>query len=299
MGEWIVILWSMKIFVTGAHGQLGLQLCRLLGEEAHGTDIDTLDLTDRQAVLRTLEELRPRAVINCAAYTRVDDAEKHRDLCFGANAEAVAHLAEASTRLDIPLLQVSTDYVFGVVPRDARPWLEDDATTSQGVYAQSKLAGEQAARRNPRHFVVRSCGLYGHPARWHVGPNFVDTMLRLGRERSELQIVADQTCTPTFVRHLARAIAFLLSTEAYGTYHVTNTGAATWCEFAAAVFRLAGLSVAIQPITTEAYGAAAPRPRYSVLDTTRYHALGGPAMPCWQDALAEYLSTTSEGKPLD
>jgi dTDP-4-dehydrorhamnose reductase len=170
-----------------------------------------------------------------------------------------------------------------------RPYSETDPPGPQGVYARSKLAGEKAAAQTRRHFVVRTCGLYGHRPRPTLS-NFVDTMLRLSRERDELRVVDDQHCAPTYVHHLARAIHFLLQTEAYGLYHVTNQGAITWRGFAAEIFRQAGLSVRLIPITTADYGARAPRPAYSLLDTGKYHALGGPAMPVWNQALADYLA---------
>lgn len=287
----------MQIAVTGAYGQLGGELCRQLGANAIPLDIDTLDLTDRDAVLRRMLALKPAAIINCAAYTQVDKAEKDAERCRAVNAAAVEHLVRACERLDCPLVQISTDYVFGALPSKLRPWREDDPTTPQGVYARTKLEGEQAAAAYPKHWIVRTCGLYARPSDTRAA-NFVRTMLRLGAERPELRVVADQHCTPTYVPHLARAILFLvghsesgdsLPSQRWGIYHVTNTGETTWHEFATEIFRLAELPVAVRPITTGEYGAPSPRPAYSVLDTGAYHRLGGPAMPDWKDALAEYF----------
>jgi dTDP-4-dehydrorhamnose reductase len=286
----------MKIAVTGAYGQLGGELCRQLGDEAIPLDIDTLDLTDGRATIDAMLSLRPGAMINCAAYTQVDKAETDAERCRAVNATAVEHLAEACGRLDCPLVQISTDYVFGAVSLAPRPWREDDPTSPQGVYAITKLEGEQAAARHPKHLIVRTCGLYARRCDARA-VNFVRTMLRLGNTRPELRIVADQHCTPTFVPHLARAILFLVGAGGgtpapWGTYHVTNAGQTTWFEFAAEIFRLATLNVALQPITTAEYGAPAARPSYSVLDTAAYHRLGGPPMPNWQAALAEYFTET-------
>lgn len=279
----------MTIAVTGAQGQLGMELCRQIGAEAVGLDLPEFDLTDRTRVLDMLQAIRPTAVINTAAYTRVDRAEEDAELCRAVNATGVAHLAEACRQLDCVLVEISTDYVFGRDVARSTPYRETDPPDPLGVYGQTKLEGEQQAAGWQRHFVVRTCGLYGQ-----LGPrtpgNFVATMLRLGRERDRLRIVRDQHCTPSYVPHVARAVRFLLGTTQYGLYHVVNTGETTWYDFAAEIFRLAGLAVHLEPITTAEYGAPAPRPIYSLLDTTKYHALpGGPAMPSWQAALAEYL----------
>lgn len=281
----------MTIAVTGALGQLGMELCRQIGGEAVGLDLPEFDLTDRAKVFDTLQSLRPTAVINTAAYTRVDKAEEEVELCRAVNATGVAHLAEACRQLDCILVEISTDYVFGRDPVRLTPYRETDPPGPLGVYGQTKLEGEQHATGWERHFVVRTCGLYGQ-----LGPrtpgNFVATMLRLGRERDRLRIVRDQQCTPSYVPHVAQAVRFLLDTGQYGLYHVVNTGATTWYDFAAEIFRLAGLNVHLEPISTAEYGAPAPRPAYSLLDTAKYHALPGcPVMSSWQVALAEYLQS--------
>jgi dTDP-4-dehydrorhamnose reductase len=283
----------MKIAVTGAYGQLGGELCRQLQADAIPLDIDTLDLTNREAVIDRMMSLRPAAIINCAAYTQVDKAEGEPEKCRAVNAAAVGYLAEVCGRLDCPLVQISTDYVFGAVVPQPQPWHEEDPIAPQGVYARTKAEGEQAARQHPKHWILRTCGLYARPSD-PKAVNFVRTMLRLGATRPELRIVDDQHCTPTYVPHLARAILFFVGgsnehSAPWGTYHVTNTGEATWREFAAEIFRLAEMPVTIQPITTAEYGAPAARPSYSVLDTAAYHWIGGPTMPDWKEALAEYF----------
>lgn len=281
----------MPIAVTGAGGQLGSELCRQLGTEAAGLDVPEFDLTDPDGLLRQLLLIRPRAVINTAAYTQVDKAEEDAERCRAVNAEGVAHLVEACRRMDCPLVQISTDYVFGADAGRTTPYRETDAPGPQGVYARSKLQGERHAAAWPKHFIVRTCGLYGRPGPRSAG-NFVETMLRLGRERDRLRVVDDQHCTPSYVPHVARAVSFLLGTTAYGTYHVVNAGQTTWYAMAAEIFRLASLPVVLERITATQYGAAAPRPRYSVLDTAEYDALPGrPVMPPWQSALVEYLAS--------
>jgi dTDP-4-dehydrorhamnose reductase len=307
----------MPIVVTGAYGQLGGELCRQLGTDAIPLDIDTLDLTDGQAVVERMLLLKPQAIVNCAAYTAVDKAENEPDRCLAVNATAVEHLVRACGMIDCPLVQISTDYVFGAAPSVPRPWREDDPPSPQGVYSETKLAGERAAATYPKHFILRTCGLYARPSDSRAA-NFVKTMLRLGSTRSELGVVTDQYCTPTYVPHLARAIRFFLASRIeprpvvapasattgrgftddppipWGIYHVTNMGQTTWRDFAVEIFRQAGMSVTVQPITTAEYGAPAARPSYSVLDTATYHRLGGPAMPDWKAALAEYFAEWRE-----
>lgn len=289
----------MSIVITGAYGQLGSELCRQLGDRATGLDIDSLDLTDPRAVLERMLALRPEAIVNCAAYTLVDKAEEQPETCRAVNVAAVEHLVRACGELDCPLVQISTDYVFGTAPASPRPWREDDPPSPQGVYARTKFDGERAAARHPKHFIIRTCGLYARASDQRAS-NFVRTMLRLGGTRSELGVVDDQRCTPTYIPHLARAVLFLLgeagSTVPWGTYHVTNGGETTWRQLAIEIFRLAEMQVVVRPISTAEYGAPAPRPSYSVLDTEAYRRLGGPPMPDWKAALAEYFCDAASGK---
>jgi dTDP-4-dehydrorhamnose reductase len=289
----------MKIAITGSGGQLGSELCRRLGEAALPLDVPEFDLTDRERVRSILVAQRPTAVINTAAYTQVDRAEQDAERCWKINSEGVGYLAKACGELDCPLVQISTDYVFGIDTTRSTPYREQDEPGPQGVYAQSKLGGERQAAPWARHLIVRTCGLYGQPGPKTPGGNFVNTMLRLGRERNHLRVVDDQHCAPSYVPHVADAILFLLKTEARGTFHVVNTGATTWHGFAAEIFRLAVMPVTLERITTAQYGAPAPRPGYSLLDTSKYHALAGPPMPIWQEALAEYLGTLGIVSPTD
>jgi dTDP-4-dehydrorhamnose reductase len=276
--------------VVGAQGQLGSELCRQLGSQAVGLDLPAFDLTDRRGVLRILAGAAPPVVINTAAYTRVDDAEQDHVRCREINETGVAHLVEACRQTGSVLIQISTDYVFGGDAARSTPYRETDLPAPQSVYAKTKLAGEDQARRWEKHFIVRTCGLYGGPAPRSAG-NFVSTMLRLAETRQKIRVVRDQRLTPSYVPHVARAILFLRTTEAFGTYHVVNAGQTTWFEFASEIFRVARCQVQLQAVTSADYPAKATRPRYSVLDTSKYHALpGGPAMPDWHEALAECLS---------
>jgi dTDP-4-dehydrorhamnose reductase len=276
-----------EVVVTGGNGLLGRAVCRELGPRAIWSDRTTLDVTNRRQVRRVLADHRPHAVVNCAAFTKVDQAESDPELCWAVNANAVADLASECDRIGATLVQISTDYVFGSDASRTTPYRENDIPEPQGVYAQSKLEGERCTALCRRHFVVRTCGLYGFSPRRN---NFVETLLRLASERRRLRVVNDQRCTPSYAAHVARAVLFLLQTGEFGAYHVVNQGETTWWEFACEIFRQMRIEVEVEPITTEQYGAAAPRPWYSVLDASKYRSLGGPVLPRWEVALAEYLA---------
>jgi dTDP-4-dehydrorhamnose reductase len=236
-----------------------------------------------------LDAVQPNAVINAAAYNMVDLAEDEPELAHTVNALGPRALAKYCAARDIPLLHVSSDYVFGLDDNRKTPYREDDATGPLSVYGTSKLAGEFFVRSVcPRHFVVRTCGLYGRNA---PHGNFVETMLRLAGQGKKLRVVDDQRCTPTSTLHLAGAIRDLLSTTSYGIYHATNSGDATWYQFAAEIFRQMKLDVDLTPITTAEYGARAKRPAYSVLDCSRLRSAIGYELPMWKDAFKAYLAS--------
>lgn len=298
----------MKVLVTGSRGQLGRELCRQLGDDAIPLARDTLDLTRGLAIYDTITNKNPDMVINCAAYTQVDRAEIEPDVCRAVNATAVDYIADACRMLDCPLMQVSTDYVFSGEKGRNTPYKEEEPPSPRGVYATSKLEGEAAAACHAKHLIVRTCGLYANPVDENAH-NFVQTMLHLGRKRQSLRVVDDQYSTPSYVPHVAKAMLFLAgygtaapasnatpassgATVPWGIYHVTNTGATSWYGFAREIFRLAEMDVAVEPISTTDYSDPTPRPTYSVLDTTAYHRLGGPPMPHWKEALADYFLIT-------
>ncbi|MBC8117379.1 MAG: dTDP-4-dehydrorhamnose reductase, partial [Candidatus Saccharimonas sp.] len=242
------------------------------------------------SIAKALDAARPTHVINCAAYNLVDKAEDEPEAAHRVNSIGPRNLAEWCAARGAVLMHISTDYVFGADRTRQMPLGEADPTGPVSVYGQSKLEGELAVRSLcPRHFVVRTCGLYGHRAARDKG-NFVETMLRLGRERPELRIVGDQRCTPTSTADLARALVSLLQTDAFGLYHATNTGDCSWFEFACEIFRLANIPVKTTPMTAAEYGAKARRPDYSVLDCSKLANVLDRPMPSWQDALARYLA---------
>ena len=285
------------MLVTGAGGQLGRELAlRLRADEAVCLPRAALDLTDARAVQATLARLRPRVVINAAAYTAVDRAETEPELAFAANRDAPAVLARACAEVGAALLHVSTDYVFEGASR--RPWREDDATGPINVYGASKLAGEQAIQRAlPRHLIVRTAWLFGAH-----GPNFVRTVLRLARERGSLRIVHDQTGSPTWAGHLAEALIVLARRIAagealpFGVYHYAGAPATSWHGFAEAIVHAAvtqgmlAAPVPVVPITTAEFPMPARRPAWSVLDGARMAATFGLAPPDWRAGLDQTLA---------
>uniref|UniRef100_A0A7C4LIK8 dTDP-4-dehydrorhamnose reductase n=1 Tax=Schlesneria paludicola TaxID=360056 RepID=A0A7C4LIK8_9PLAN len=278
------------IAVIGAAGQLGSDLLPLLGRRAIPLTRADVDLTDAPRLHACLDAAAPEQVVNCAAYNFVDRAEAEPERAFAVNALGVRNVAQWCGRHDVPLLHLSTDYVFGLDGPDRGPLTESDPPGPISVYGGSKLAGEWFVRGLcPRHWVVRTCGLYGRHATRGKG-NFVETMLRLGRERSELRIVNDQRCTPTFTADLAAALVALLDTRDYGVFHATNAGECSWYEFALEIFRLSGLTPRVVPISSAEYGAAAQRPAYSVLCCRKLQAVTGCVLRPWQEALRDYLT---------
>lgn len=277
-----------KCLIFGAKGQLGTEFCAQLGSRAVGVDLPEGDITNRLAIADLLDALKPSAVLNAAAFTAVDAAEEQPAVCRKVNAFGPLYLAQECAKRDIPLLHISTDYVFCGTKKRV-PLTETDETAPMGVYAETKFEGEQNIQKTlEKHIILRTCGLYGKLGANTLG-NFVETMRRLGSSRRNLRIVSDQHCTPTWIPNLAKAAVFLLENQHWGLFHAVDQGAATWFDFAQEIFRLCDLHPEVGSITTAEWNAPAPRPLYSVLDTSKYHALGGPAMLPWQESLRQYL----------
>ena len=281
-----------EILITGNHGQLGRAIQRLAaarGLSASGSDIDTLDITNAAQVEEWVGAHNPRTLINCAAFTAVDDCEEHEALAEAINGTAVGHLAAACRRYGSRLIHVSTDYVFDGT--SSQPYRESDEVEPSSAYGRTKLIGEEMAAQAPGHLIVRTAWLYGLG-----GKNFVEAIRRqINGGAEELRVVADQRGCPTFCDDLATAMLDLAESDAEGIVHVVNSGETTWHGFACEVARVLGSSIPILPVGTEAYPRPAPRPAYSVLDTARLQKILGQLMPTWQDALARYMANSCAG----
>lgn len=289
----------MKIAVLGAAGQLGRDLCpRLaaLGDVVPLTRAD-IDLAKPDTIAPVVAKLRPDVFVNCAAYNLVDKAEAEPDAAFAVNARGVGLLAQSCAEIWAKLVHFSTDYVFGADASRTTPYREDEplgpndaAPGPVSAYGRSKHHGEHLVEvMSANNLVIRTCGLYGVWGSGGKGGNFVETMLRLAGQGKPLKVVNDQRCTPSYTADVAAATVELIARGAGGLYHVVNGGDCTWYEFAAEIFRLAGLNPALMPITSAEFGAAAARPAYSVLSTDKLAALGVPRPRHWRDALAAYL----------
>jgi dTDP-4-dehydrorhamnose reductase len=275
--------------LIGANGQLGQELRHVFSDHdlIPLTHAD-LEVTDRKQAEEVLDRYAPDLILNTAAYHRVDECEEFPARAYEVNALAVRHLAQWSKAHQAVLLHVSTDYVFD--GRLRRPYTEADPPGPLSAYAVSKLAGEYFIRAiHDRHVIIRTCGLYGIAGSSGKGGNFVETMRRLATEGKAIRVVDDQVLTPTSAKELARKVRQLVETRAYGLHHITNDGACSWFEFAAAIFELSGLKPRLEPTTSAAFGARAKRPAYSVLDNANLRSLGLDDLRHWRDALQEYL----------
>ena len=283
----------MRVLITGARGQLAYDLRQVFAEhELLLLSREQLDICDNDQVQEVIGAARPDVVINTAAFVRVDDAEGEIAQSFAVNAGGAGQVARACADTGATLVQISTDYVYGGQQRE--PLTEAVPPAPLNVYGASKLGGEYAVRvLCPRHYVIRSCGLYGVAGVTSRNGNFVQTMLRLARAGRAIAVVHDQHCTPTATADLAQAVRDLLTAQApFGLYHVTNAGETTWYEFAQRIFALVGLAPELAPISTAAFGARALRPPYSVLSSERYVRVTGHALPPWEEGLERHLRAT-------
>jgi dTDP-4-dehydrorhamnose reductase len=277
----------MKTLITGSHGQLGRAVVEIAvgrGHDVAGHDMDTLDITDSKAVMALMTDLAPDWVLNCAAFTAVDDCEHDEARALAVNATAVANLAAACNAVGAKLLHVSTDYVFS--GEGDTPFKENHPLKPVNAYGRTKLAGEGEAQRAHHHLVVRTAWLYGHG-----GKNFVEAIRgQLLAGRRELRVVGDQYGSPTFCDDLAEALVDLAEVSSQGIVHAVNSGSTSWFGFAQEIVRLLQPDTTVIPVATEEFPRPAHRPRYSVLDTSHLAELIGRKLPEWQDALERYLS---------
>ncbi len=278
----------MRVLVTGSQGMLGYALRESCpaGVAMADADLPGTDITDPAQVAAALDASRAQAVINAAAYTDVDGCESHEAQALAVNGTAAGVVAAACAERGIPLLHLSTDYVFdGRIPAPGA-YTEDDRTGPLSAYGRTKLAGERAVReRCAQHWIVRTAWLYGSHGR-----NFVDTMLALAASRPFVAVVDDQVGSPTSTHDLAPVLWLLLARRpAFGTYHATSAGSCSWHDFAAEIFRRSGLAVELRRMASRDLGRPAPRPARSVLSNARLRGALGAAPPAWQEGLSRYL----------
>jgi len=282
-----------RVLVTGAQGQLGLDVCAELegrGVAFLGVDLGDFDLADEVSVVGAVRAYQPDVVMHLAAWTAVDRAEDEPHACFAANVTGTRNVAAAARTVGAKLLYVSTDYVFG--GEGDAPFETDAPRDPRSVYGRTKAMGEDEVRRivPDRHFVVRISWVFGAQGR----SNFVKTMLRLSREREEVGVVADQIGSPTYTADLAEFLTDLVATDRYGTYHATNEGYCSWAEFAREIFAQAGHPTRVRDLTSDQYPSRAVRPKNSRLSKASLDAAGFARLPHWKDALRRYLEATRE-----
>jgi dTDP-4-dehydrorhamnose reductase len=276
----------MKILVTGANGQLGYDLRRVLSQMGHeviGLGRDELDVCNGVQVRNVIDRIQPDVVVHAAAYTAVDQAETNIDDAFRVNTDGSRNVAVAAESVGAKVCYISTDYVFDGT--SDRPYREYDPVHPVSIYGQSKLGGEVLTQTlSSRYFIVRTSWVFGVG-----GANFVKTMLKLGQDRDSLMVVNDQQGSPTYTVDLASFVGHLVASDKYGIYHASNTGSCTWYEFAKAIFEDEGLLVNVAPCTTAEFPRPAARPRNSVLDHIALRTNGFSELPHWRDALRRFL----------
>lgn len=279
----------MNILVTGCNGQLGNEIQLLEREypqhQWYNTDVQELNITDVNAIRQFVLEHQIDGIINCAAYTAVDKAEEQEELCTKLNAEAPAYLASAVGSRGGWMIQISTDYVFDGTGHV--PYVEDDDTCPNSVYGRTKLVGELNVQELcEKSMIIRTAWLYST-----FGNNFVKTMIRLGKERSELGVIFDQIGTPTYAHDLAHVIMTVVRRGIVpGVYHFTNEGVISWYDFAKAIHRIAGIKTChVKPLHTAEYPTPARRPHYSVLDKTKIKKVYGIEIPYWEESLRDCI----------
>ena len=283
----------MRVLVTGVNGQLGHDVMDELaakGIEGIGVDVEEMDITDAAACEKVITEAKPDAVIHCAAYTAVDAAEDNVELCRKVNAEGTRNIAKVCKALDIKMMYISTDYVFN--GEGQRPWEPDDHREPLNVYGLTKYEGEIAVEQNlDKYFIVRIAWVFGKN-----GKNFIKTMLNVGKKYDTVRVVNDQIGTPTYTYDLARLLVDMAETEKYGYYHATNEGGyISWYDFTCEIFRQAGYSTKVVPVTTAEYGLSkAARPFNSRLDKSKLIENGFTPLPDWKNALERYLKEITD-----
>jgi len=284
----------MKILITGAKGQLGNKLIEILNQKHKLilTDSDSMDITNASATMKKIATEKPDFIIHAAAYTKVDQAEEEKELCYKINALGTKNVAEAAKKNDAILIYISTDFVF--FDGKGKAMTEIDSPSPASVYGQTKLDGENFIKDIcDKYYIIRAAWLFGELPKGHTGSNFVETMLRLAKERDSLTVVNDQIGSPTYTGDLVRFIEFLISHYSsqptpYGIYHLSGEGETSWYGFAKEIFKQTKTKINLKPITSAEYPSKARRPAYSYLSKEKVELLGFKVRP-WQEMLKEYL----------
>ena len=289
----------MRVLVTGINGQLGYDVVKELQNRNHtpiGVDREDMDLTSPEQIKECIQNVKPEVIIHCAAYTAVDAAEDNEELCRRVNALAVKDIAECAKELDIPMVYISTDYVCngkkGIETEDKisnkdnyKEYLENDNTNPVNIYGKTKLEGELYVRELlEKYYIVRISWVFGEN-----GNNFIDTMLRLSKDRSELNVIDDQIGSPTYTKDLAPLLVDMIETDKYGIYHATNDGFCSWYEFAREIFNIANIDITVNSILTSQYPTRAARPINSKMSKQKLIDNGFSTLRSWKDALKDYI----------
>jgi dTDP-4-dehydrorhamnose reductase len=283
-----------KIALIGANGQLGTDIYKVFSSDDYykifPLTTREIDVTDPNLTKKVLEEIKPHIVVNTAAYHRVDEVEDNPEKAFLVNATAEKNLAELCQSHKWSLVFISTDYVYGLDKKRNKPYIETDTPGPINVYGVSKLAGEYLTRFIcQRHFVIRLCGLFGIVGALGKGGNFVETMIRLGKEKGKVKVVDDQVLTPTYTKNIAENLRELLKTDYYGLYHMTSEGQCSWWEFACEIFKLLKMKIKCSPVTSDVFKTRAKRPFFSVLENYNLKKIKLNKMRGWKKNLKLYL----------
>ena len=276
----------MKVVVTGAAGYMGKHVVKELLKRGYSTlspNRSEFNLCSEDSIRNYILNSNCEAIVHCAAYTQVDKAEDEKDLCIKINATATKHIVKCAKILDIPMIYISTDYVFDGT-KDGK-YTENDETNPINIYGESKLAGEKYVQEIlDKYYIVRTSWVFNIN-----GKNFIETMLRLSKANNQLSIVNDQIGSPTYTRDLSRLLVDMLETSKYGLYHATNEGYCSWYEFANTIFKLANINIDIKAINSNEYASRAKRPLNSKLSKDKLIEYGFKPLPHWEDALKDYL----------
>jgi dTDP-4-dehydrorhamnose reductase len=277
----------MRVLITGAKGQLGCDIVRFLvthGIECYGVSKEEFDLCDMDYTAKFISDYLPNVVIHCAAYTDVDLAERNIEQCRILNVDVTDNIAKICKRINCKLVYISTDYIFS--GEEKIPYEIYSEAKPQSIYGQTKLDGEKAVLKSvDKHFIIRTSWIFGG-----VGENFVNTMLRISKQKETINVVSDQIGSPTYTEDLARLIADMIQTDKYGIYHATNEGYCNWAEFASRIFEQAGCNTKVNFINSDQYPTKAVRPKNSRLSKKSLDAAGFKRLPSWQEALTKYFA---------